>query len=182
MVAPGRLIAQENEDDATIAVNQMPIKRRRSSIIKKRRRMVKFSSMVNVQLIPDRSEFTKEEIRDYFLSKLEQEQIRGDAKRCLKRMIQRSQNGNESPSADDEDEIRGLEKYTPEGSQERIESVRYAKAFILRQQQFAPADNEWLSRVYRTLSESSTKIALNRGLMDRQQDLSSPPFPQVMFR
>jgi hypothetical protein len=147
------------------------------SATKKRGRTVNFSDTVKVHMIPSRKQFSKEEIRDYYLSRNDQDRIRGEIKVCLKRVVKGDLDEKE------EEELRGLECYTtPQACHERSQRIKVAIDVVMRQQSSGFLDDEWLSQIYRKLTQYSANSAYVRGLMDQQKNLASPPFIQAMVR
>jgi hypothetical protein len=174
MVAPSSGIFHERIDfdqEASFSVSQA-----KKPTNKKRGRSVKFCKSIHIRMIPSISQLSKDEIQDYYLTKNDKKRIRGEIKVCLKRMAQKNLRTEE------DDELRGLESYTPQAYSARIQRMRLALHAVLMQQTSGPLTNEWLSQIYRNFTESSANTAYIRGLMDQQMQNAAPPFKQIMIR
>jgi hypothetical protein len=173
MVAVGNFCLEQQE--ATFSVSSEAGK----SPIKKRRRAVKFDERVRVRKIPSIRLLSKEEIRDCYMSKAEQQRIRGEIKASLKRMVE----GDALCAAENEEALRGLESYcTPEAKFARNQRKRLSLHAVLIKQRYGSLTEEWLTKVYSNFTQPSVHAAYIRGFMDQQLDRESAPFNQLMIR
>jgi hypothetical protein len=140
---------------------------------------VQFDERVHVRNILSRRLLSKEEIRDCYMSKAEQKNIRGEIKLLLKRVVE----GDASCAAENQEELRGLESlYTPGANFARKQRKRLSLHAVLIKQLSGPLTDEWLTKAYSNFTQPSVHAAYIRGFMDQQLDRQSAPFNQMMIR
>ena len=151
-------------------------KKQRSPTLTRKARAVRFAETVNIHSVPSRRQLTLQEIHSSYMNKSDHFRIRSEIRTSLLRMMQGDLNEKE------EEDLRGLEFYTPTASSERSQRIKIAVDFVMRQQKTGEVDEEWLGQVYRKMTASSAAQAHRRGLLDQQKNRSSAPPVQIMVR
>lgn len=133
--------------------------------------------------IPSRRYFSKQELRDIYLSKEEQKKICRDIVSMVAAVME-EQNHEEhlcDVDTEEDDRMRGLELFTHRDV-ERTRRMKRAISAVLRRQMTGKIDEGWLLIAYRPFSKAATALAYKRGLRD--QELAPSPVPRqvVMVR
>ena len=158
---------------------------------KRRRRSVAFSEKVDVFTIPNRQQYTLEELEALYMSKKEHKSIQNEVLNLIRELLeqQRKQTQQNTISvvreAIEEDPIlRGLETVFPsEVATDRRQWRRNAIDSVVRHQSYeAAADHDWIANMYGKHSAPSVSLARMRGLKDEQESPFLPPRSLVMHR
>jgi hypothetical protein len=153
---------------------------------------VRFYHKDEIYAIPSLSQLSDEERQSLYVTKEENYNMKWELRNSLRRTINDASsptNDTHSPAtttADDpleDDEMRGLEIYTPVAQRERRQRIGRALQALLREQRISGKISEsWLLYVYQDMTATSAWDAHMRGIMDQQVHRAGPPPMQIMIR
>lgn len=196
MVASNKFELVRQSSFEVVSPDALLKKQSASTVPSRRRAVVRFEEKPSIQIIPSRRQLSKEELKDSYFSRLEQQSIRLSAKVSVKKIVENGGQGHpdeDSGSSDDNgngngssssitDTWRGLENFTPENHRARKKRRETAIRAILTQQSKGPLNDKWLAQVYPQYTAPSLRKAYIRGFLDQQRDLQSTPFNEIMIR